>query len=122
MKILKFAVGSAILLSTFPVSAGEKLALRITPTMASEPADMRITATIEPNSDNRVIEVVADSDEYYRSSEITLEGENAPRTNIFQFRSLPAGSYEVRATLISASGKLLAVARRHAEVVGGLAR
>ena len=44
------------------------------------PATVRVTAIVERDAQNRAMEVVADSDGFYRSSLIPLEGENAPRT------------------------------------------
>jgi hypothetical protein len=51
------------------------------------------------------VEILAESSDFYRSSEIQLEGDKAARTTMFEFRSLPPGSYEVRATLFGSSGK-----------------
>ena len=54
---------------------------------------------IEADQDNRAVEIVAESADFYRSSQIQLEGDKAPRTTNFEFRSLPPGTYEVRALL-----------------------
>ena len=40
------------------------------------------------------MEVVADAEGFYRWSTIPLEGDRAPKTTTFQFRSLPAGEYK----------------------------
>jgi len=61
--------------------------------------------------------VVAESTEFYRSSEIELDGARAPRTSLFEFRSLPPGTYEVRATLRAVDGHSLANVRQQINVI-----
>jgi hypothetical protein len=122
MKTLKTLVGGMVLLTAFPIGAGEKLQLRVTPTMGMAPADVRITATVEPDVNNRAIEIVAESEEFYRSSRIPLEGADAARTSIFRFRSLPAGSYQVSAALIGNGGKVLVSVRQPAQVFASARR
>ncbi len=68
-----------------------------------------VRAYVEANPANRAIAVVAESDDFYRSSEIQLDGERAPRTNRFEFRSLPSGTYHVKAMLIGAARSMRAV-------------
>jgi hypothetical protein len=72
---------------------------------------------IASDPDNRAVQVVAESSEFYRSSEIQLEGDRAPRTSVFEFRSLPSGTYEVRATLRGPSGRELALVRQQVHVI-----
>ena len=77
---------------------------------------------IVADADNRAVEVVAESEDYYRSSEIQLDGDQAPRTNTFEFRSLPPGTYEVKATLLGSSGRTRAWAYSHVNVVASSGR
>ena len=72
---------------------------------------------IEANAQNRAVAIVAESTEFYRSSEIQLDGEHAPRTTTFEFRSLPPGTYEVTATLIGSDGSALATVRQQMNVI-----
>jgi len=74
-------------------------------------------ATIAPDSRNRILQVIAESDGYYRSSEIQLDGERAPRTTLVNFKSVPGGVYEVSAMLKGAGGEELAFARHELRVV-----
>jgi hypothetical protein len=74
---------------------------------------------IEANAKNRAVAIVADSMDFYRSSVIQLDGEHAPRTTTFEFRSLPPGMYEVTATLIGADGSALATVRQQMNVIPG---
>jgi hypothetical protein len=63
------------------------------------------------------MEVIAESGEFYRSSAIQLEGDRAPRTATFEFRSLPSGEYAVIAVVIGADGRRRAVARSRVHVM-----
>jgi hypothetical protein len=98
------------------VAAKEPLSIRVSPAMSFAPANLVIRTSIEPDSSNRAVEIVADSDQFYRASSVQLDGERAPRTSIFEFRSLPPGEYEVKAALIGADGHARAIARAHVNV------
>jgi hypothetical protein len=108
-----------ILLSTaaLPASAGDRIALRISPTVAFAPANLVVRTTIAADARNRAIEIVAESPDFYRSSEMQLDGENAPRTSTFEFRSLPPGDYEVKATLLGSDGAVLFTVRQPMNVI-----
>jgi hypothetical protein len=105
--------------AALPIGAKEKdpLSLRVSPAVSFAPANLVVRATVENNAANRVIEIVAESDSFYRSSEMQLEGDTAPRTTTFEFRSLPPGTYEVRATLYDASGDARAEVRQQVNVI-----
>jgi hypothetical protein len=113
---LAFAAG--VLAAGVPSSAAERLSLRVSPAVAMAPATLRVRATVEPKYENRSIQIIAESEEFYRSSEVSLEGDRAPRTNLLEFRGLPAGAYQVRAILKGVSGKELASTNVHLNIVG----
>ena len=48
---------------------------------------------------------------------IQLEGDKAARTSQFEFRSLPPGTYEVRANLFGANGESRALIRQQINVI-----
>ena len=89
---------------TLPLDAGQPLVIRLTPAVALEPAQLTIRASIEADSDNRALEIVAESPDFYRSSEIPLDGESAPRLNVFEFKNLPTGTYHVTGVLVGSRG------------------
>jgi hypothetical protein len=97
----------AIMAAAAPMRASDRLSLRVSPTVSFAPANLVVRATVPANEENRSIEVVAESEDFYRSSEMPLEGDRAPRTTSFEFRSLPTGSYQVRAILKGVSGREL---------------
>ena len=112
-----------MLTATAAAGANEPLALRVSPAFSFAPANLAIQTNVDPDAGNRSMEVIADSAEFYRSSTIALEGERAPKTSRFEFRSLPPGEYQVTATLVGADGRPRAIARQHVKVLeSGAAR
>jgi hypothetical protein len=65
------------------------------------PATVYILVAVEPNADNRLLRVEADGDDLYRASEIVLNGSESQRLHTVTFRSLPAGTYTLRAAVMS---------------------
>jgi hypothetical protein len=106
-----------MVLTVVPLGAGERIVMKVSPAVAFAPANLIVRATIEADADNRSVEVVADSADFYRSSQIQLEGDKAPRISQFEFRSLPPGTYEVRAMLIGADGQPRGYVRRQINVI-----
>jgi hypothetical protein len=109
--------GILMLITTVPIGAGERIAVKVSPAVAFAPANLVVRAVIEADQDNRAVEIVAESADFYRSSQIQLEGDKAPRISTFEFRSLPPGSYEVRALLLGAGGAQRAFARQQINVI-----
>ena len=108
---------------SIPLDAGERLAMRLTPAAALEPAVLTVRTVIETDADNRVLEIVAQSADYYRRSSIQLDGASAPRLNVFEFRNLPTGTYDVMSILVGSGGERATVTRRfHVAAAPGSAR
>lgn len=112
-------LGFLMCTAAMPAGAGEsdRMTLRVSPSVAFAPANLVVRATIPASEDNRAVEIVAESDSFYRSSEIQLEGDRAPRTSVFEFRSLPQGTYEVRAILRGSHGEERSTARHQVNVI-----
>ena len=91
--------------------------LKVSPAVSFAPANLVIRAMVAADDQNRFIEITAESDDFYRSSEIQLEGDRAARTTTFEFRSLPQGTYEVRAKLFGADGQQRATVRQQVNVI-----
>lgn len=106
-----------VMLATGVVGADERLSVRVSPSVAFAPANLVVRTTIAADPANRSIEIIAESTQFYRSSEMQLDGEHAPRTTQFEFRSLPEGMYVVRAVLKGQGGGELASVERQVNVV-----
>jgi hypothetical protein len=107
-----------LVLCTAPLGAGtsERLTMRVSPTVSFAPAYLVVQTRVESDARNRSIEVIAESGDFYRSSEIPLDGDKAPRSLRFELRGLPGGSYTVAAVL-KGSHEVLALARQDINVV-----
>ena len=88
-----------------PVGAGEPITMKVSPAVAFAPANLVVRATIDADAANRAIEIIAESSDFYRSSEIQLEGDKAARTTTFEFRSLPSGHLRSARDALRPSGK-----------------
>lgn len=111
------AVCGLIGTTVLPLNGREPLALAVSPTVAFAPATVRVRARIEPSADNSRLTIVADGPSLYRSSEIPLEGDQAPRTVELLFRGMPGGEYQVYAVLTDTVGHQRGIARQATRVV-----
>src|SRR4249919_3751371 len=93
-----------LLLAVPAVDGRELLRMRVTPTMVTAPGFLTVRVNVESAAENRSLQVVAEAPDFYRSSEIPLDGEHASPLAVFEFRDLPTGLYEVTGTLVGAHG------------------
>jgi hypothetical protein len=100
------------------VAEGEPVSVRVNPSVAVAPTSLAISVNVAPQSHNRALEIVVDSGDFYRLSRVQLEGDRAPVVNTMKVASVPAGEYEVTATVIGDDGRRGVSARAHAEVMG----
>ena len=119
MKLGAGLLGILLIVSTLPADAGERMILKVSPAVAFAPAHLIVRAFVEADADNRAIAVIAESEDFYRSSEIQLDGDHAPRTNTFEFRSLPPGTYNVKAMLIGRGSEPRATLQQQVNVMAG---
>jgi len=68
------------------------------------PATFSVFVDVTPNRQNRALVVRADSGEYVRSSFMELEGDSDSVSHEVEFRSIPAGNYDVTAQVSTDSG------------------
>src|ERR1700730_10654265 len=117
MKVRVILCGLLLTMSGWSAGAGQKISLKASPEISFAPAHLIVRTTIEPDPDNRALEIVIDSQDFYRSSTIQLEGDQAPRTSAVEFRGVPGGNYEISARVLGQGGESRAVARRVVEVI-----
>jgi hypothetical protein len=118
MKLPGF-LGILMLTATLPAGAGERMTLKVSPAVCFAPANLIVRTMIEADAENRAVEIIAESPDFYRSSKIQLDGERAPRTSVFEFRSLPPGSYDVTARLFGTGGSERAEVHQQVNVIAG---
>jgi hypothetical protein len=117
MKLGAGLFGILMFTATLPVGAGEPMTLKVSPAIAFAPANLIVRAMVEANAGNRSIAIVAESADFYRSSTIQLDGDHAPRTSTFEFRSLPSGTYQVKAMLMGTGSEPRATVRQQISVI-----
>jgi hypothetical protein len=108
-----------LMLATLTIGArgGDRINIRVSPVVAMAPADLIVRMTVEANASNRAVEVIMDSEDFYRSSRISLDGDQAPRTTRVEFHGVPGGAYTVRAVLTGVNDEQLALARQDVNIV-----
>ena len=89
----------------------EPLQMRVTPLMAMAPGFLTVRVIVEASAENRSLQVVAESPDFYRSSQIQLDGAQATPLSVFEFRDLPTGLYEVTGVLVGVNGRRAAVSQ-----------
>jgi len=75
------------------------------------PASVVVRVLVEHDAQNRQLEIVADSSDFYRRTVVDLDGEQAPKVNELRLIAIPGGEYDVSATLYDAHGALTVVRR-----------
>ena len=117
MKVRAALLGVLTLIATLPLGAGERMTIKVSPAVAFAPANLIVRAMIVADADNRAVEITAESQDFYRSSTVQLDGDKAARTSNFEFHSLPPGTYEVRANLLGSKGEQRATVRQQVNVI-----
>jgi len=110
-------LAAALFSSAVYLTATIPLTITASPARSFAPTTLTIRVQVEPDADNRELEVVAESSAYYRSSRLPLEGAAAPRTTSLEMKNLPSGNYEVRGVLIDSSGRRRAAVRTDVVVI-----
>ena len=101
--MLGAASAVALVVGASGITAQDVVEIRLRGRYFNDPATVRITIAVEPNVDNRTLRIEADGDKLYRSSEVVLDGENGRRIHSVEFKNLPAGSYTIRAAVLSSA-------------------
>jgi hypothetical protein len=98
-------------------AAGEPVSVRVNPSVAIAPTILAISVKVAPQAANRALEIVVDSGDFYRLSRTQLEGDQGPVLNNLKIDGVPAGEYEVTATVIGDDGRRGTTAHARAEVM-----
>jgi len=93
------------------VDATQPLTLQVSPAVSPAPGFISVRATVEPSEDNLSLQIVAQSAEFIRTSSVDIDGSHTPRMNVFEYRNLPSGVYDVSATLVGTRGPRATVTR-----------
>ena len=100
------------------VGADEAISITVRPAVATVNGNAQLKVLVARNERNRALVWEIDGPNYYRSSEMELAGAASPRSYFFLMRNLPAGEFEVRAS-VRRSDNSVAMDRGIIRVVGG---
>jgi hypothetical protein len=112
------AMAAGILTGALQMSADEAISITVRPAVTSFRGNAQLKVLVSRNERNRALVWEVDGPNYYRSSSITLEGAASPRSYFFMVKDLPAGEFDVRAT-VKRSDSSAAMDRSTLRVVGG---
>jgi len=104
-------------LTAISASGREQLRLAVSPAQTFAPSNLNIRARVVPNAENRGLTIIAESEDFYRSSQVQLEGDHAPATITVEFRGVPGGEYLVSGVLTDSVGRRRAIAEQQVRVI-----
>jgi hypothetical protein len=108
----------SLVATAIPLHGSDSLRISVSPTYSFAPSTLRVRVRLEPSAENRAIEITAECTDFYRSSEFTLDGEQAPAMVELDVRDAPGGHYRVVAVLKDSTGRPRASAVKEVTVIG----
>jgi hypothetical protein len=112
------AVAVGVLAGSMQMSADEAISITVRPAVTSFRGNTQLKVLVSRNEKNRMLVWEVDGPNYYRSSSIALDGAAAPRSYLFMVKDLPAGEFDVRAT-VKRNDRSAAMDRSTIKVIGG---
>ena len=92
----------AMIAAAAPIArTSELVEMRLRGAFYAEPATVRVTVAVEPDAENRLLRIEADSEQFFRASEVALSGSEEKRLHELEIKGLPAGDYTLRAEVRS---------------------
>ncbi len=117
-RYLGLAITAGFLAGSMQMNADEAISITVRPSVATVNGSAQLKVLVARDEKNRSLKWEVDGPNYYRSSSMELDGASAARSYFFVVRDLPAGEFEVRAT-IRRNDSTQAVDRSRIRVVGG---
>jgi hypothetical protein len=93
-----------VLAAASGVSGSEALKMHVTPSISRAPALLTVRVSVRAAADDHALRVVAESADFYRSSEIPIDGLHNPPLTVFEFPNVPAGQYTLTSVLVGPRG------------------
>lgn len=98
----RLMLAALMIAAAVPVAnTSEVVEIRLRGAYYPEPATVRVTVAVEPDAENRLLRIEADSDQFFRASEVALSGNQEKRLHELEIKGLPAGEYTLRAEVRS---------------------
>ena len=112
------ALVAGIFAGSMQLSADEAISITVRPAVTTFGGDAQLKVLVSRNEKNRILLWEVDGPNYYRSSSVQLDGAASPRSYFFMVKDLPAGEFDVRAT-VRRNDSSAAMDRSSIMVVGG---
>jgi hypothetical protein len=112
------AVAAGLLAGSMQMSADEAISITVRPSVTSFRGNAMLRVLVSRNEKNRELVWEVDGPDYYRSSTMSLDGAAAARSYFFMVKELPAGEFDVRAT-VKRNDSSTVMDRSSIKVVGG---
>jgi hypothetical protein len=81
-----------------------RLEVHVTPLVVLRTSDAQGWVTVPRDRENRLLRVILESESYFSSSDIQLDGADAARTHPLYWKGLPPGRYRVTVELYGPAG------------------
>jgi hypothetical protein len=94
----------ALAILPLPTNPPPMIGVEVLPRVALAPSDMRIVVRVAPHADNRGVDLLLTDGLPRRRSWIPIEGEDGPSIVTIWWKDMPAGAYEIIATLMGSTG------------------
>src|SRR5262245_43767277 len=117
-RVFGLVLAAGILGGSMNTNADEAISITVRPAVATYGGNAQLRVLVARNDSNRMLEWEVDGPNYYRLSSLELHGAAAARSYFFTVRDLPAGEFEIRAT-VKRSDSSSITDRRSIRVVGG---
>ena len=117
-RVYGVVLATAILGTTIHSRADEAVSVAVRPSVTNYGGSAQLKVLVARDDMNRTLVWEVDGPNYYRRSEVQLNGASAPRSYTFIVRNLPGGEFSVRATL-KRNDSSTVTGRSILKVVGG---
>jgi hypothetical protein len=112
---------SAVALITLAPSATiakDRVTVTLSATVLSTDGELHATIRVDPQDENRLLNISLDGPFYFASTDKQLDGASSARVHDIWWRHIPPGDYVVKATVEAATGRKF-IEERHMKVIGG---
>ena len=97
--LTRIILASWIVAGSLQLNADDAVTIAVRPRVTNIGGTAELKVLVSRNEANRKLLWEIDGPNFYRSSEVQLDGASAPRSYLFRVHNLPSGEFEVRATV-----------------------
>jgi hypothetical protein len=98
-------VGAMAVIGLEPMTASSPVSVKVRPRVSFPGGVVRTLVRTPRDTENRGLRIAIEAGSYFASSDVQLDGADAPELHDFEWTSLPDGDYRVEATLMRAGAR-----------------